>query len=174
MREPTPKQQRFCLEYMTDFNGKQAAIRAGYSSKTAAGQASMLLAMPHIKAYISVLAKPKAASLAITSERVLEEISRIAFNDPGAYYKRNQYGVLQLRGLDEMTVEQRAAIKQYDQVTGLLVLHDKPRALEMAGRHLKLFTELDAQQPNFTIMGDIILTGGIPLEFNVGEKPKPK
>jgi phage terminase small subunit len=39
----TPKQQRFVAEYLVDLNGKQAAIRTGYSAKTAEQQASRLL-----------------------------------------------------------------------------------------------------------------------------------
>ena len=39
----TAKQQRFCEEYMVDLNGTQAAIRAGYSKKTAMQQSYQLL-----------------------------------------------------------------------------------------------------------------------------------
>ena len=42
-QELNPKQQRFVDEYLIDLNGKQAAIRAGYSEKTAEVQASRLL-----------------------------------------------------------------------------------------------------------------------------------
>lgn len=48
----TPKQKRFCDEYLIDCNGAQAAIRAGYSPKTANEQGSRLLAKAHIRAYI--------------------------------------------------------------------------------------------------------------------------
>lgn len=48
----TPKQQRFCDEYLVDCNATQAAIRAGYSPKTANEQAARLLANVSIKAYI--------------------------------------------------------------------------------------------------------------------------
>lgn len=43
MENLTPRQQRFVSEYLIDLNGTQAAIRAGYSEKTAAEQASRLL-----------------------------------------------------------------------------------------------------------------------------------
>lgn len=48
----TPKQQRFCDEYLVDCNATQAAIRAGYSPKAANEQAARLLANVSIKAYI--------------------------------------------------------------------------------------------------------------------------
>lgn len=46
------KQRRFCDEYLIDCNATQAAIRAGYSKKTANEQAARLLANVNIKSYI--------------------------------------------------------------------------------------------------------------------------
>ena len=51
----TPKQQRFCEEYVKDHNGAQAAIRAGYSVRTAREQAAALLTKHHIKALVASL-----------------------------------------------------------------------------------------------------------------------
>lgn len=48
----TDKQKAFCKEYVMDWNGTQAAIRAGYSAETAASQASRLLTNVKIKEYI--------------------------------------------------------------------------------------------------------------------------
>jgi len=45
----SPKRQRFVDEYCADFNGTQAAIRAGYSARTANEQAAALLAIPSVK-----------------------------------------------------------------------------------------------------------------------------
>lgn len=47
------KQLRFVMEYLTDSNGKQAAIRAGYSPKTAEVQASRLLSIAKVKAAVA-------------------------------------------------------------------------------------------------------------------------
>ena len=47
------KQLRFVMEYLTDSNGKQAAIRAGYSPKTAEVQASRLLSNVKVKAAVA-------------------------------------------------------------------------------------------------------------------------
>ena len=44
----SPKQQRFVAEYLVDLNGTQAAIRAGYSKRTARTQAAQLLAKRNI------------------------------------------------------------------------------------------------------------------------------
>ena len=50
-----PKQERFCQEYAVDLNGAQAAIRAGYSPKTAKEQASRLLTNAHVRARVDEL-----------------------------------------------------------------------------------------------------------------------
>jgi phage terminase small subunit len=53
--ELSPKRRHFCREYIIDSNGTQAAIRAGYSDRTATMQASQLLAMPAVKAEVERL-----------------------------------------------------------------------------------------------------------------------
>lgn len=49
----TERQKRFCDEYLIDLNATQAAIRAGYSEKTAEQTASRLLSFVKVKTYIS-------------------------------------------------------------------------------------------------------------------------
>ena len=48
----TPKQKRFCDEYLIDTDGAKAAIRAGYSAKSAKQIANELLTKPDLRAYI--------------------------------------------------------------------------------------------------------------------------
>lgn len=69
------KQQAFCEEYLIDLNGTQAAIRAGYSSKTAYSIASELLKKPEISEYIAgLLDEAKSKRIADATE-VLEYLS---------------------------------------------------------------------------------------------------
>ena len=70
----TPKQNRFCKEYVTDHNGKQAAIRAKYSAKTAESQASRLLSNAKVQVEVARLEKKVAAKLEITAEKVLRDL----------------------------------------------------------------------------------------------------
>ncbi len=69
----TLKQLRFVEEYMIDLNGTQAAIRAGYSAKTANEQAAQLLAKLSIQAAISEEREKQQARTEITADRVLRE-----------------------------------------------------------------------------------------------------
>lgn len=60
MRKLTQKQRRFADEYLVDCNGTKAAVRAGYSPKTANEQAAKLMANPKIHSYITEnLKKPE-------------------------------------------------------------------------------------------------------------------
>ena len=76
--ELTDKQQAFVDEYMRDFNGTQAAIRAGYSRRTAQEQASALLSKPIIAEVVARAKAERAARAGIDADRVLEEIKAIA------------------------------------------------------------------------------------------------
>lgn len=79
MPKLTPKQERFVDEYLTDLNATQAAIRAGYSKKTAGRQAMELLNKTHIAAEISARKKQIADDTGITRNRIIQEMARLAF-----------------------------------------------------------------------------------------------
>ena len=51
----TPRQEKFCVEYLIDLNATQAAIRAGYSKRTAEALASRLLRNVNIRGRIKEL-----------------------------------------------------------------------------------------------------------------------
>ena len=70
----TPKQALFVKEYLVDLNATQAAIRAGYSTKTAGSQAHDLLKKPEIQELVSSCATARAKSVDITAEYVLSTI----------------------------------------------------------------------------------------------------
>lgn len=74
--------ERFVAEYLVDLNGRQAAIRAGYSPDTARQIASELLAKPEIQAAVEVRQKAMIDSLGVTSELVLSRLHAIATADP--------------------------------------------------------------------------------------------
>lgn len=70
----TPKQERFVAEYLVDLNATQAAIRAGYSAKTANEQGSQLLAKLSVRAAVDEALAKRAGKLEITAEKVLRDI----------------------------------------------------------------------------------------------------
>jgi hypothetical protein len=67
----TPRQRRFIDEYLLDLNASRAAIRAGYSARTANEQAARLLAKASIAAAIQAAQQARSERLQITQDDVL-------------------------------------------------------------------------------------------------------
>jgi phage terminase small subunit len=82
----TPKQIAFVAEYLVDKNATQAAIRAGYSAKTANEQGARLLANVSVRATIDSALAKQADTLEISAARILRERARLAFLDPGKLF----------------------------------------------------------------------------------------
>lgn len=148
----TPKQKRFCREYVIDFNGTQAAIRAGYSEHSAFVIASQLLRLLKVQKAVAELTAKQAAKQEITAERVLAELARLAFHDPRKFF--NADGSLKdITALDDETAMAVAGMDVYEEFEGRgkdrasvgqtkkLKLADKGQNLERLGRYLKLFTD---------------------------------
>ena len=70
----TEKQKRFCDEYLIDLNATQAAIRAGYSEKTAKDIAAQNLAKLNIQAHLQQRMQARQERLQITQDYVIEVI----------------------------------------------------------------------------------------------------
>jgi len=77
----TARQRRFVDEYLVDVNATQAAIRAGYSARTANVSGCENLTKPNIAAAIITAMQARAQRTQITADRVLEELAVIAFSD---------------------------------------------------------------------------------------------
>ena len=70
----TPKQQRFCREFLVDLNGTKASVRAGYSERTAYSQASRLLKNAKVAARIAELQAETAKRLEVTVDSVMADL----------------------------------------------------------------------------------------------------
>lgn len=149
-KEPklTNKQRIFVNEYLIDLNATQAAIRAGYSEKTAAEIGYEYLRKPQIAKAVQEAMDKRVDKLEITSERVLAEIAKMAFFDVRKLFDADG-APIHITSLDDETA---AAIAGLDVVTTgnqdigfanvlKIKLADKSKNLELLGRHLKLFTD---------------------------------
>ena len=76
-----PRHARFAQEYLIDLNGAQAAIRAGFSKRTARSAAARLLTNADIRAAIDEAKLARSERTKITADKVLEELARVAFFD---------------------------------------------------------------------------------------------
>jgi phage terminase small subunit len=152
----TPKQSLFIQEYLIDKNATQAAIRAGYSKKTAKSIGQENLTKPDIKNAIDSLLAAAAAALDITRERVLREMARCAFADVRKLFNADG----SLKDILELDPDTAAAIAGLEieslfagkgdaraniGTTNKVKFINKTTALDMLGKHLGLF-EKDNKQ----------------------------
>lgn len=72
------KQKAFCREYVKDFNATQAAVRSGYSEKTANRIASRMLSKVDIQKYIEQLKQDLTKDTKVTVEWIAEQLTDIA------------------------------------------------------------------------------------------------
>lgn len=137
----TERQKRFCDEYLIDLNATQAAIRAGYSEKTAKVIGSENLTKPDIAARIEKRRAAQIKRTEITADRVLLELARIAFVDGSAFATITARGKVKFTPTDELTNDQRAVIAgvKNGKFGTEIKTNDKVRALELLGKHLGLF-----------------------------------
>jgi phage terminase small subunit len=146
------KHQRFVEEYLLDLNATQAAIRAGYSAATAHSQGQRLLKHVEVKKAIAAAKKARAERMAISQDRVLQELARIAYFDIRKTVDANG-APIPIQDLDADTASAIAGIdilEQYEQVgeervlVGLLKKYkvfDKNTAITNAMRHLGMMKD---------------------------------
>lgn len=136
-----PKQQRFIDEYLIDLNGTKAAIRAGYSEKTAGAQAARLLADARIAAEIQKQLESAKKELKITRTRVLSELATIAFAN-STDFVTVEGGIAKAMDTTQIDPAKLPALAEVKETMyGVSVkMHDKVRALELLGKYLALFT----------------------------------
>jgi len=145
-RELTGKRARFAEEYSVDLNATQAAIRAGYSERTANEQGARLLANVSIAAAIGEAQQARSDRTEITQDMVVRELARIAFADQRAVMTWGPDGV-RLRDSSELTDAEAALVAEVAETRtkdgGSLRLktNSKVSALELLGKHLGMFTD---------------------------------
>lgn len=146
MAKLTPKQLRFVDEYLVDLNATQAAIRAGYSAKTANEQGARLLANVSVQAALSERMKAREQRTEITQDMVVAELAKIAFSDQRKVMMWGPSGV-KLRDSESLTEDDAAIVSEVSETItaagGSLKLktHDKVKALELLGKHLGMFKD---------------------------------
>lgn len=152
------KQTRFVQEYIIDLNARQAAIRAGYSPKTAGAQSSRLLTKVKIQDEITKAMEDRGKRTGVTQDRVLAELSAIAFAKATDYVEVSDNGTVKIKPTTNLSDEQKKAIAGIKEgANGIEIkLVDKTKALEMLSRHLGLFNDkLNVNVESIEIIEDI-------------------
>jgi len=193
------RHEKFCLEYLIDLNGAQAAIRAGYAEGSAAVTASQFLTKPNISARVEWLKQEQFRRLQMTSDEILAELAIIGRSDIADYIEVDEdVGTIRVKGLKSVPRHLRRAIREVkeDRVlkeTGsgedMLIhdklsikLHPKVQALNILAKHKKLFADFELNQDityevsdDFMPQPDNDLREEIEKEIeNESERPDPR
>src|SRR5271163_476374 len=150
------KQARFIEEFIVDLNGKQAAIRAGYSPKTAEVQASRLLSYTKVLVALEDAIQARSKRTEVTADRVITEYARIAFSNIRDYWPKKGE-TIDLQRLDQdrtAAVEEIIKDEFVDQAGTVhrrtrVKLHDKKAALDSLARHLGMFVDRSVHEATF-------------------------
>jgi len=148
----TDKEKLFVHEYRIDNCGKDAAVRAGYSAKTAVKIAAELLQKPHIRGWLDEHIAKKCEKLDVTVERIVQELALVGFqNIAGAFNADNSLKSIAdmpediqrvISGIDiDELFEGRGEDREHIGYTKKLRAWNKLDALKLLGQHLKMFTD---------------------------------
>lgn len=137
----TEKQKRFVAEYLIDLNATQAAIRAGYSPKTANEQGARLLANVSVQGGIAQAMAERSRRTGISQDRVVQELAKIAFVNASDVIDMEQATVLPGAVREDLACIQSVKVKDGNTMEREVKLADKLRALELLGRHLGMFKD---------------------------------
>lgn len=154
MAKLTAKQQRFCDEYLIDLNATQAAIRAGYSAKTADQQGSRMLTNVKVQQEIAEKMAERSKRTGINQDRVLQEIAKLALVNIDDVVDLETGRVMKTATKEDLACIQSIKIKPTEFGTEREIkFYDKKGSLELVGKHLGMFkdkAEVEVVLPIFT------------------------
>lgn len=144
----TAKQERFVQEYLLDLNATQAAIRAGYSAKTANEQGARLLANVSVREAIEVAKEDRSERTELTQDWV---VSKLRENVERA-----------MQAVPVMDKDGPTGEFKYDGAVA-------NRALELLGKHIGMFTDKHEHSgPNGAPLGPTIIRLVAPADGDEG------
>lgn len=141
----TDKQQRFVDEYLIDLNATQAAIRAGYSAKTADQQGSRMLANVKVKQAVAEKQAQRSKRTGVNQDRVVLELAKVAFAKMTDIVDSNGK-IKEDASPDDLACIESIKYKESDNEYGGSVerevkIASKLKALELLGKHLGMWSD---------------------------------
>jgi phage terminase small subunit len=164
MAKLTDKQRRFVDEYLIDLNGTQAAIRAGYSAKTANEQASRMLANVSIQQAISEAMAERSKRTGVNQDRIVLELARIAFLKMTDVVD-SEGRINENASDDDLACIESIKYKHSDTETGSSTEREvktasKLKAMELLGKHLGMWND----RLDVNVVRPIVISGADALE----------
>lgn len=146
MADLTDKQKRFCEEYMIDLNATQAAIRAGYSERTAYSIGDENLRKPEISKHIQFLQSARSERTQIDADWVLARFKEIS----DRCMQKSPVMIRQGRDIVQKIDEEGNHVWEFDS-TGA------NRATELIGKHIGWFETDNKQKKNDPLPQDVLI-----------------
>lgn len=142
----TKKQKIFVDEYLIDLNATQAAIRAGYSTETAAVIGCENLIKPNIKSSIDKALAERSKRTGVNADRIILELAKIAFVNPTDVINMDEATVRGDANRDDTAAISSVKVKTIPTEDGNITerevkTYDKIKALELLGKHTGMFTD---------------------------------
>lgn len=146
MAKLTEKQKTFVDEYLLDLNATQAAIRAGYSPRSASDIGHDLLNKNQVADAVARAMAERSRRTGINQDRVVRELARLALVNPADVVDIDSAKVKGMATEDDTAAIASVKVKTIPTEDGDIVerevkLYDKTKALELLGRHLGMFND---------------------------------
>jgi len=146
MANLTDKQAAFVEEYLIDLNQTQAAIRAGYSPRSASRIGDQLMDHSGVRDAVARAKAERSKRTGVNADRVVRELARVAFSQPGKVIRFDDATVLKDATEDELAAISAVRVKVIPTEDGEGIereirMADKVKALELLGKHLGMFTD---------------------------------
>lgn len=155
----TDKQERFCLEYIKDLNATQAAIRAGYSEKTAKEIGCENLTKPNISARIDEMKKEIQDEVRFEVKEWVSEHLNIINTTPLEALESTGSGFT-FKDIDDFPEHLRASIKKISFKKGVgmeIELYDKQKSLDALGKWMGAYQQHNEQKKPGALTEDQII-----------------
>lgn len=146
-RPLTPKQQGFVEEYLVDRNATQAAIRAGYSPKSASEIGRQLLEHTGVRARIDTAIAEQSRRLGINADRVLLELAKLALANPLDVVEAMDATIKDGATREDTAAIQSIKVKVIPQkndepiIEREVRLYDKNKSLDLLGKFLGMVVD---------------------------------
>ena len=141
----TDKQRRFCEQYLVDSNATQAAVRAGYSARTAHSIGAENLTKPEVRAYLTGLLDSEGIDTRAQQKACISELMALSFSsitdvlsiEDGKVSIKNsaQWSDNAARAVESVRVGKDGSLS--------IKMHSKPSAIKILGDHLGLCGDLN-------------------------------
>ena len=154
-----PRERRFIAAYNESFNAQQAALTAGYSSKTAQAQGYQLL--KRLAGEVAAYGQALLEEINVTNRRIVREVALIAFANPADYTDKDGK-LIPIEQLGELARAIKEIDVKVDSRTGLETtkykFYSKQEALEFLGKAGGMLNDIrpPALLVNFNIMGGTV------------------